>query len=182
LQGSCRSISAFNIFDALSESSDILDTFGGHAAAAGLSLHENNLPTLKQRLEEKIAAELSDEDFIPALVVDAPVRLDEVSQKLLRDMAYLEPFGHENERPVFYIADVQLVQQPRLLKEQHVKCKVTADGVIRSVIFFSRPDIYTFLSERSNSTFDMIGYVVENHWRGKIYIEMQGIDITERKA
>ena len=182
LQGSCRSIAAFNIFQALSESSDILDTFGGHAAAAGLSLQEHHLDTLKQRLEAKIDQELTEEDFIPSVAIDAPVQLDEMSSKLVRDMAYLEPFGHENERPVLYIADVQLNQPPRLLKEQHVKCYVVGYGTIRSVIFFGRPDIYTFLSERPKSSFDIIGYVVENQWRGKRQVEIQGIDIVERAS
>jgi len=181
LHGSCRSIREFNIFNALSESSDILDTFGGHAAAAGLSLHASYLDTLKQRLEAHIARELSPDDFIPQIAVDAPLQIDDMSRKLTRDLAYLEPFGHANEQPVFYISDVQLLQPPRLLKEQHVKCYVTGHGAMASVIFFGRPDIYHFLSERRNARFDIIGYIVENHWRGKIQVEVQGIDIRERE-
>lgn len=182
LHGSCRSIEAFNIFNALCECEDLLETFGGHAAAAGLSLKAEHLDTLKQRLHAIINRDLHDEDFIPSVTVESSVQLDEMSPKLVRDLMYLEPFGHANERPMFYIPDVQLLHAPRLLKEQHVKCYITGHGTYRSVIFFGRPDIYTFLSERPHGSFDIIGYVVENQWRGKVSIEIQGVDIIERAS
>jgi len=181
LQGSCRSIQAFDIFNALTACSDVLDTFGGHAAAAGLSLSQACLPELKQRLEQRARTELSDDDFVPSIMLDACLYLDDMSHRLMHELSYLEPFGHKNERPLFYIPDVQILHTPRLLKEQHVKCTVTGHGTMRSVMFFWRPDIYAFLMNRLEKTFDIVGYIIENQWRGKVSLEVQGVDIRERR-
>lgn len=178
VKGSCRSISAFNMFQALQANHDILITFGGHAAAAGLSLEAHRLPELKQRLETQIAAQLKPEDFKQKIKIDAGISLSEVTAKLVQDIAYLEPFGCENAQPVFWLKNVVIREAPILLKEAHVKCTIFADGIIKSLIFFNRPDIFTVLKERLNEPFDVAVQVLENHWNGRIMIELQGIDIA----
>lgn len=138
VKGSCRSIPAFNIFDALAESSDILLTFGGHSCAAGLSLKAENVPELKRRMEAKIAKELTPDDLVQKLRLDAQITLPDVARGLVSDMHKLEPFGAGNYEPVFWLTGVQLVNQPKLLKDKHLKCTVFADGIIKPLMFFNR--------------------------------------------
>ena len=93
-------------------------------------------------------------------------------------MAHLEPFGHENEQPLFYIKHVTQVQKPILLKDQHVKCQVFSDGIVKPMIFFNRPDLFELLLDFAEEPFDCAAYVMENHWNGRVNIELQGLDIA----
>ena len=176
-KGSCRSIPEFNIFDALSESKDILISFGGHSHAAGLSLKASDVPLLKKRLEQKIAQELTEFDLKQKLHVDAQAQLADFSDKFIHDLRLFEPFGHENKQPYFYVKGVVLVKRPQLLKELHVKCLIFADGVIKSVIFFNRPELFELLVDQADEPFDVVGQVTQNYWNGSYTIELQGVDI-----
>ncbi len=182
-KGSCRSIQEFNVFEALSESKELLIAFGGHSHAAGLSLKAENLPELQRRLEDKVARELTEFDLKQKLLTDARVYgLEEFSSKLMQDLRFFEPFGHQNPQPTFYVSDVVLVQKPQLLKELHLKCSVFAQGVIKSVIFFNRPDLFDALVAQGDESFDIVGQAVHNYWNGNYTIEIQGIDVILKKA
>ncbi len=180
-KGSCRSIKEFNIFNALSECKDILVSFGGHAHAAGLSLKVQDVAELKRRLEKKVVQELTEFDLKQKLIVDAQAQLSEFSSKFIHDMQLFEPFGHENHQPYFYVSGVVLIKRPQLLKELHVKCMVFADGVIKSVIFFNRPELFDALINQADEPFDIIGQITQNYWNGNVSIELVGVDIVWNK-
>lgn len=177
-KGSCRSIPEFNIFEALCEVKDLLHTFGGHPMAAGLSLKVELLPELKQRLNKLLAERLKPEDFKQKLRIDGELTLPEANKKLLSDMALCEPFGCENPQPVFYVKQVSLIDQPQLLKDAHIKCMVFADGVIKPVIIFNRPDLYEPLCRQGQAPFDIAVQVIENQWNGRINVELQALDVA----
>jgi len=178
LKGSCRSIQEFNIFDALNENKDLLLKFGGHSCAAGLSLKQENLPELKDRLEKKIADELTPYDLAQKQDLDAEVELSDVNKKLFEDLEKLEPFGHQNPQPTFFIRDVTLLRKPRLLKDKHVKCSVFSDGVIKPIIFFNRPELFQLLNDMDDRSFSIAARIVENEWDGRRNTELHGIDIA----
>jgi hypothetical protein len=92
-----------------------------------------------------------------------------------------EPFGHENSQPSFYVRGVVLVKQPQLLKELHVKCFVFSDGVMKSAMFFNRPELFEKLVQQGDEPFDIVGNVTHNYWNGKYTIELQGIDVVGLK-
>ncbi len=177
-KGSCRSIGAFNMFEALAQCSDLLLSFGGHAAAAGLSLSVDKLPALKERLEILLAQQVSADDLMPRVTIDAQLRLGDLTKKMITDLAFFEPFGNENPQPTFYVERVALVQQPLLLKDAHVKCLFFADGIAKPIIFFNRPELFQFLVEHANDYFDIVAHINENNWQGKTSIELIGIDIA----
>jgi single-stranded-DNA-specific exonuclease len=176
-KGSCRSIPEFNIFDALEENKDLLLSFGGHSCAAGLKLEQKHLPTLKKNIEARINAQLSKHDLQPKLMLDARLELSEISHKLLSDLEQLEPFGNQNPQPTFLIPDVSQIKPPQLLKDKHVKCTVFAQGVIKPVIFFNRPDLFKVFRELDDKPFNLAGFVIKNEWEGTTRIELQGTDI-----
>jgi single-stranded-DNA-specific exonuclease len=177
-KGSCRSIAEFNMFDALCVSKDLLIAFGGHDVAAGLSLNIDNLPLLKQNIEQRVLELLTPFDLQQKLQVDAHAQLADFTPQFMSQMAYFEPFGSKNSAPVFMIKDVVLVQKPKLLKEAHVKCVLFADGVIKHAIFFKRPELYHELVAQADKPFSIVAQVMQNYWDGKYTIELQGIDVA----
>jgi single-stranded-DNA-specific exonuclease len=177
-KGSCRSIPEFNMFQALYDAGHILEQFGGHAQAAGLSLKIDQIPALKQILEEQVASKLTPFDLQQKLVLDAHAQLSDINQKLVNDLEHLEPFGNSNTHPAFYIKDVVMVQKPKLLKEAHIKCMVFADGVIKPVMFFNRPELFEKLQACGPEPFSIAATVHENHWNGRVSVELTGLDIA----
>lgn len=177
-KGSCRSIPEFNMFDALESCHDLLISFGGHSLAAGLALRKDDLPLLKQRLEERAANTLAIEDLHLKLRVDASISLAEVGAKLVRDLGHLEPFGNSNHVPAFHISSVTLIEPPRLMKETHVKIRVFADGMIKPVVFFNRPELFSYFIEIQDKPFDLVAQVSENHWNGSVSVELIGVDVS----
>jgi single-stranded-DNA-specific exonuclease len=177
-KGSCRSMPEFNIFNALQSAQHLLISFGGHACAAGLSLKKENLPALKEILEAQVAAQLTEDDLKPKIRLDAETRLTDLTKKFMSDMEHLEPFGHQNAQPLFYIRDVTLVQKPTLLKNAHVKCLIFADGVVKPIMFFNRPELFELLIDHGDKSFSVAAQVVENHWQNNVNIELHGTDVT----
>jgi single-stranded-DNA-specific exonuclease len=166
------------MFKALQDCSDLITQFGGHAQAAGLSLPIANLPALKERLEQLVAAQVSPEDLKLKMMLDAEVMLSELTKKFVTDMENLEPFGHTNPQPTFYLHNVVLLEPPTLLKDLHVKAKLFADGVIKPIMFFNRPELIPLLAQQGDEPFDVAVHVVENHWNDRVSIELQGVDIA----
>ncbi len=177
-KGSCRSIPEFNMFQALGACADLIEQFGGHPMAAGLSLPAKNLPLLKERLQQLLLQQVSVEDLQPKVTLDAEVKLPDLTKKFTDDLHHLEPFGNQNSQPGFYVKDAVMVQKPTMLKDAHVKCSVFADGIIKPLIFFNRPELYQQLHDIGSDSFDLAVNVSENHWNGKVSIELLGIDIA----
>ena len=177
-KGSCRSIPGFDMFHALDQIARFIRQFGGHPMAAGLSLKIENIPLLKESLERQIAEQLTPFDLKQKLTIDALLMLSDCNQKLVTDMKHLEPFGNENSEPVFLVKGVTLVQQPTLLKDVHVKCEIIAEGVTKSLIFFNRPELFTLLQEHQGQPFDCAVRVSENHWNGRVSVELLGVDVA----
>ena len=177
-KGSCRSIPEFNMFDALHDAGAILNQFGGHAQAAGLSLNAERVPELKAMLEERVKRMLTPFDLQQKLMIDAQAQLSDLTSKFITDMEHLEPFGHCNSNPIFYVKDVVLVQKPKLLKDAHVKCMVFGDGVIKPIMFFNRPELFQKLTDCGPEPFTIAAQVHENHWNGRVSIELTGMDVV----
>lgn len=182
LKGSCRSIPEFNIFDALQECKELLMTFGGHPMAAGLSLKEENLAAFRAQMNAHARQLLKPDDLQQKLRIDAELTLPDITKKLFGDMAHLEPFGCENTQPLFWIKNVTLVDTPLLLKDLHVKCMLFAEGVMKPLMFFNRPELYPLLCAQGQEPFDVAVHVVENHWNDRVSLELQGLDVAGLKV
>ena len=108
-RGSARSIPEFHITAALDECRDLLMRHGGHAAAAGFTVRNDNLPALKERLQEIAAGRLHDRELVPTLDVDVEVRFSDLSVELQGELARLEPCGHENPVPILCTRGARVV-------------------------------------------------------------------------
>ncbi|MBX7055423.1 MAG: DHH family phosphoesterase, partial [Pyrinomonadaceae bacterium] len=127
--GSARSIAGFDLFEALRSAEDLLETFGGHVAAAGMKTKESNIDALRQRLDAYAAQLITGDARVPELKIDAVVTPQTLNLSLVEDLAMFEPFGAGNPKPVFVTRGLYLAAEPFVMKEKHLKLKLASgDG------------------------------------------------------
>jgi len=119
-KGSARSISNFNIYEALKKCEDLLIHFGGHKAAAGLAVEVENIKKFRIKFNQIVKDTLSDEELLPEISIDSLLGFSEITPKFLRIIDEFAPFGPGNMRPVFLSENVQLVSIPRIVGNNHM--------------------------------------------------------------
>ncbi|NCC34673.1 MAG: single-stranded-DNA-specific exonuclease RecJ, partial [Chloroflexia bacterium] len=136
-RGSARSVPGFSIIDALTQCQDLFVRFGGHAAAAGFTIHTLRLPELEARLQAIAEQYLTNEMLVPRLLIDAEVELHRLNWELLEELKRLEPFGHANPMPVLMSSRVEVVDvRTRGVGGQHLRLLVRkADTTYEAIAF-----------------------------------------------
>lgn len=173
-RGSARSIPEFNITEALDKCAALLHRYGGHAAAAGLTIDTKKLPSLRQRLEEIAQEALGHLDLRPTLTIDAEVPLSELSWKLYSFITKLEPFGYANPEPLFLSRRVR-VRASRLVGEDasHLKLTLSDGPQLWDAIAFRMGDRISRLGEYV----DIVYTLKANSWSGEERLELYIKDI-----
>lgn len=178
IKGSARSIKGFNIYDALKECEDLLEQFGGHEFAAGLTMDMENLEEFRRRMNRIAGSNLSDKDFTPELEISCDLDLSKVNMKFWKLLTQFEPFGPGNMRPIFVSKDVCIEGVPTIVGNGHLKMKVRQnDSPIFDCIGFN---MHAFEPKLRNCDLDKIdiAYVLEeNRWNGRRTIQMRLKDI-----
>ncbi|PKO21234.1 MAG: single-stranded-DNA-specific exonuclease RecJ [Chloroflexi bacterium HGW-Chloroflexi-1] len=179
--GSARSIPEFNITAALDECSDLLVRHGGHAAAAGFTVHNEDLPALRARLEEIAARELADQDLQPSVGIDAVVNLNDLDWAVQEKLAQLEPCGYANPQPVLASLSVGLAVQRQVgADRRHLKLTVTDSetGQAWDAIAFRQGDWFGHLPPRID-----LAYTLEvNEFNGRRSLQLNVKDIRPAQA
>ncbi|MEO1022512.1 MAG: single-stranded-DNA-specific exonuclease RecJ [Bacteroidota bacterium] len=176
IKGSARSIRGFNIYEALKKCEDILEQFGGHEFAAGLTLEEQNLTEFKRRMNDLAYLDLSDSDFEPELIADAQLDFEDIDMKFWKLLSQFEPFGPSNLKPVFVTRNVQSVGVPTIVGNGHLKMKVKQgkSGVFEAIGF----NMHEYLpGVRGNDPFDIAYVLEENYWNGRRTLQVRLKDI-----
>ncbi len=133
--GSARSVGSFNMYEALSVCADLLERFGGHGGAAGLTVREEQVPALRERL---CAYALKNEgQLVPPLFIDTELRAEELTLETVRRLEALAPFGRGNERPVFFIRDVRVCAVLPLSGGKYTKFTFQKDRATFTAVCFS---------------------------------------------
>jgi single-stranded-DNA-specific exonuclease len=122
--GSARSIAGYHLLSGLESCGDLMEQFGGHAAAAGMKIKAENIDRLRELVNQHAIANLTDEDLIPELKIDAVVSSNSLGLSLVEDLKRLEPFGMGNPKPTFVTKDLFLTVEPFVMKEKHLKLKL----------------------------------------------------------
>lgn len=174
--GSARSVDGFDVHDAIAACSDLLDQYGGHASAAGLTLPVENVPRFQKRFEEVVAERLTEGQRVPQIPIDLSIPLSEVTPKLYNIIRQMAPFGPGNMCPVFVSENLRVANPPRLLREQHLKFDVCQNGFQPlSAIGFRMPHLYEIL--QSGEPFRMAYSVEENYYEGRTSLQLAVKDI-----
>ncbi len=127
-KGSARSIADFNLYEALKKCDDVLLQFGGHKAAAGLSIHRDKIEEFKRKFNQIAKEALTPEQLIPTLEIDAVIELNSITPKFRRILEQFAPFGPQNMKPVFLTERVEIFDRPRISPNNHLFMKVRKNG------------------------------------------------------
>lgn len=126
-RGSARSIPSFDIYHGLSRCNELLRTFGGHKQAAGLSLSSGDIDSFRDMISRLVLETVAEDDLVPVLRIDAPLKLSDVTADFVREITCLEPFGYGNEEPVFGAKRLEIVQS-RIVGNNHLKMYLKQNG------------------------------------------------------
>ena len=175
-KGSARSIPGFDIYQALKRVEKLMDNFGGHKYAAGLTIHSENIPEFRSRLSEVARETLTDEMLIPKLWIDAEISFHEIEDNLIKLLERMAPFGPQNPRPVFATKDLQVVGTPTIVGKNHLKFKVREKNIVMNAIGFNLGHLlYRITAGETNVE---IAYVIEeNEYQGKKKVQLRIKDL-----
>ena len=126
-RGSGRSIPGFDLHEALTECKDILDGFGGHSMAVGLSIKKDNMPLLKERFEE-ISKKANIEEMVPSLKIDSAINIDNVNKEMVESLELLEPIGEGNKMPIFAFKNLKIDSIRALSEDKHLKLTLKSNN------------------------------------------------------
>lgn len=177
ITGSARSIKDFDLYDALLQCSDLLEKFGGHKYAAGLTLLPENLAAFTKRFQKVADERLTTEMLKPVLEIDVQLPLKVVTPAFVKILNRMAPFGPENQRPVFAAQNVQIVQSLTAYKERHLRFTVQQQGEDRlfQAVAFNMAEHYARLA--AGEAFSMAFAVEENNYNGNTTIQLKVKDI-----
>ena len=149
-------MSGFNVYEAIHKCKDLLENYGGHFYAAGMTLKPENVEAFRQKFEEVVAASIPPSLLIPEIVIDTEVQLADLTPAFYNIMRQFEPLGPENLRPVFLARNLTDTGYSKVVKDEHLKLSVKqAGGGSLSGIGFFMADKFDLVS--SKKTFDLVG-------------------------
>lgn len=175
--GSARSVNGFNIYEAIHQCGDLLENYGGHYFAAGMTLCPENLPAFQERFEQVVTNTIEAISLKPVIDIDAELSLKDINDNFYNIIRQFEPFGPTNLRPVFVSKNVTNYKgYSRVVKEMHIRFVIEQDrGATISGIGFGMADKYSVIA--SGKPFDILYTLDENDWNGNKNIQMKVIDI-----
>ncbi len=174
VSGSARSVTGFNVYEAIHLCKDLLDSYGGHFYAAGLTMKPENVTAFQARFEEVVSSSIKAEMLTPEIVIDAEILFKEITPSLFKMICQMEPFGPENLRPVFVARNVLETGYSRVLKEAHIKFYLKQKDKVWEGIGFNMAD--KFLLLQPNQPVDVVFTLDENEWNGEKKLQLKVID------
>lgn len=176
--GSARSVAGYDLYQAIESCSDLLESFGGHMFAAGLTLKQENLPSFRERFEKYVSETIREEHLFPYVNIDEEIPLEDVSTELHRHISRFQPFGPENMAPVFVSRGVKTITcQPVGNTGTHLKLSFSRQNMEPvNAIAFGQADTMEIFRE-AGGVVD-IAYTIElNEFRGKTTVQLNIKDI-----
>ena len=176
--GSARSVTGFNVYEAIHQCRDLLLGYGGHFYAAGMTLEIDNIAAFQQRFEEVVCASISDDLLIPELIIDSEVTFQDLKDSFHRIIYQMEPFGPENLRPVFVARNI-LDAGSKIVKELHIRFSLLQNNIHFSGIGFNL--IHKWHLIESKQPIDVVFTLEENEWRNSKQLQLKVIDFNLTK-
>jgi single-stranded-DNA-specific exonuclease len=173
--GSCRSIPAFDMLDALERCSDLFLRFGGHKQAAGLTMDTARVPEFRARINAHANEVLEPDQLRPRLRIDGILNLKHITPDLVDGLNAMAPFGLANPRPVFHAMPVEIVDGPRPLKDRHLKMTFRQDGRSFRAIAWRAAERAAFLTEHRAGV-NLAFSLDQNEFQGETYLELTVAD------
>lgn len=179
LTGSARSVPGFNLYEAIYACKDLLVAYGGHFAAAGLSMHPENLEHFTKKFDEVVSGTIDEKLLIPEIQVNADIDFADITQSFYNIICQMEPFGPENMRPVFLSKNVTDTGYSKVVKDAHLKLSLKQNERIISGIGFNLAQKFELLKQ--SKAIDILYTIDENEWNGNKTLQLKVIDIEASK-
>ena len=178
ITGSARSLKEFDVHEALEKCADLLEHFGGHKSAAGVSLRKENMRAFLERFESLVREGLGTEEVVPEVEVDVEIGFSQITPKFLRILKQFAPFGPDNNVPVFISRELVDTGNARIVGSNHLKFNaipIAERTAPYPAIAFQQGE--ALVGMRRGERFDLCYQLEENYWRGKTEIQLNVKDI-----
>lgn len=175
VSGSARSVIGFNVYEAIHQCKDLLESYGGHFYAAGLTMKPENVSAFCARFEEVVQRTIAEEMLTPEITIDTCIEFADINPKFYNILCQMEPFGPENMRPVFVAKNVYETGASRIVKETHIKFSLKQGAVVLDGIGFGMAEKFPLL--QPNQPIDVVFTLDENEWQGNKRIQLRVLDL-----
>jgi single-stranded-DNA-specific exonuclease len=172
--GSARSIPGFNLYEAIHACREHLLGYGGHFAAAGMTIELDKIEAFKNKFEEVVSSSIPAELLLPEIVIDSEIKFKDITWSFYNIISQMEPFGPENLRPHFIVKNVVDTGYSKILKEQHLRFVLKQDNIIFSGIGFGMADKLPLLQMKK--PLDIVFKIDENEWNGQKSLQLRMMD------
>ena len=173
--GSARSVKGFNLYDAIHSCRQHLLGYGGHFAAAGMTMLPESVVAFSEKFEDVVSSTIDPLLLIPELQIDSTLEFKHINTGFYNIIKQMEPFGPENMRPVFITKNILDTGWSKIVKEKHLRLVVKKDGVTMTGIGFNMAGKYLYLQEKT--PVDIVYTLDENEWENHVSIQMKVLDI-----
>jgi single-stranded-DNA-specific exonuclease len=173
--GSARSVVGFNLYEAIHACREYLLGYGGHFAAAGLTLLPENVEAFKVKFEAVVSNSIDPQLLIPEIVIDAEVSFNDIKTTFFSIIQQMEPFGPENMRPVLIAKNVTETGYSKIAKEQHIRFVLKQGDITLTGIGFNMADKFSLLETKK--PLDIVFSIDENEWNGQTSLQLKMIDL-----
>lgn len=177
-KGSARSIPGFDLFSAIRECSDLLEQYGGHKYAAGLTIRADRIDEFRERFNEVASRTLQPDELIPKLNIDAEIELKSITPRVVKTLKQFAPFGPMNMKPNFASYNLSLAGPARIVGSNHLKFKVThpsSNNVVYDAIGFNLGHLLPVCAD--GKIVDMVYNVEENEWMDQVTLQLRAKDL-----
>ncbi len=176
--GSARSVTGFDLYNAVEKCSNLLEQFGGHTHAAGMTLPIENIEAFRLAFDEIVSKTITEEQLTPVIKIDLKIKLAEISSKFYRIMNLMAPFGPENMQPIFVSENLTLKYAPRVMKEKHLKLELFEEetGAIFTAVGFGMVEEH-FAKLNETKYFSIAYQVDENTFNNNTTLQLMLKDI-----
>lgn len=173
--GSARSVTGFNLYEAIHACREHLLGYGGHFAAAGMTLLPEKVPDFADAFEKEVNRLITDDLLIPEIIIDAEISFADITPSFFSILSQMEPFGPDNMRPVFIARNVIDTGFSKIVKEQHIRFVLKQDNISFTGIGFNMADKFTLLQQQQ--PIDIVFTIDENVWNGETSLQLKMIDL-----
>ncbi|MEO6637842.1 MAG: single-stranded-DNA-specific exonuclease RecJ, partial [Ginsengibacter sp.] len=178
--GSARSVPGFNLYEAIHACREYLIGYGGHFAAAGMTMHSGNVEAFSTKFEEVVSSVIEPHLLVPEIRIDAQISFRNITKSFFDIITQMEPYGPESLRPVFLTKSVVDTGWSKVVKELHVRFVVRHDDVTLTGIGFNMAEKFHLLELKK--PIDIVYTIDENEWNGQVVLQLKVIDIKRSDA
>jgi len=172
--GSARSVPGFNLYEAIHACRECLLGYGGHFAAAGLTLELDKVDLFRTKFEEIVSSTITPELLIPEIIIDAEINFSDINWSFYNILQQMEPFGPDNLRPVFITKNVIDTGYSKIAKEDHIRFSLKQNNIVFTGIGFGMADKFHLLQMKK--PVDIVFKIDENEWNGNKTLQLRMID------